>query len=276
MSIPEMQACLARLYVDDSFRKLFYIDAGNALQEYKLTHDELHAITEIDRQMLEFFAASLKKKRRKQLQHVYPMLFKLRSEEIDRYYDRYYQLHISHRTNSVHQDALEFGTFMEESLDNAERLPPYASDLAKFERMYYSVVSGLGTNELDDRSTVDSPSKAVNLETRPKTRRCVQIALVNYDIAEIHEMLEHGVDVDTQKCVQSEYAIVFQAIPNSHIPRTLRLNGAAKTVLLLCDGRHTVSEILTTTQERLGVQGLEQGVIMTIERLVEEGVLDIR
>src|SRR5205823_5930952 len=40
MSIGEMQACLARLYVNEPFRRWFCLDPAAALEGYRLTEEE--------------------------------------------------------------------------------------------------------------------------------------------------------------------------------------------------------------------------------------------
>src|SRR5258708_12207498 len=140
MSIAEMQACLARLYIDDSFRNLFYIDTAAAVQEYLLTEAESAAISKINRRMLDFFAESLKRKRKEKLQRAYPALFALERAEIDRYYRRYYQLYTANPHQNNLQDVSYFGIFMEETLARAEALPPSTTHSSKYQPLYNSIL----------------------------------------------------------------------------------------------------------------------------------------
>ncbi len=55
MSIPELQACLARLYLDEPFRRLLASDPPLALQAYRLNAEEEAAIRELDATRLESF-----------------------------------------------------------------------------------------------------------------------------------------------------------------------------------------------------------------------------
>src|SRR5689334_7317748 len=109
-----MQACLARLYVDEPFRKLFYLEPAGTLQEYRLTREESAAIQSLDHRMLDVFESSLKNKRKKRIQRAYPMLFSLDTgSRIDSYYLRYYHLYRARPNQSGYQDVMEFGLFME-------------------------------------------------------------------------------------------------------------------------------------------------------------------
>ena len=60
MSIAEMQACLARLYVDDPFRKLFFLDQAAAFDGYQLIDEEKEALNGLDPKALNFFTKRLR------------------------------------------------------------------------------------------------------------------------------------------------------------------------------------------------------------------------
>src|SRR5690606_10020144 len=92
LSIAEMQACLAQLYVDDAFRKLYYINPDSTLKGYELTEDEANAIKNIEKKWLDAFAESLKNKRKRRFESAYPLTFALETEHMDRYFNRFYQL----------------------------------------------------------------------------------------------------------------------------------------------------------------------------------------
>ena len=63
MSMAEMQACLARLYVDRAFRRLFALEPETVLREYRLSAEEAEALRALDGNALERFARSLRSKR---------------------------------------------------------------------------------------------------------------------------------------------------------------------------------------------------------------------
>ena len=65
MSVAEMQAYLARLYTSDPFRKLFELDPEATLSDYTLDDKEINALKQIDIQMLNWFAGTLKVKRKR-------------------------------------------------------------------------------------------------------------------------------------------------------------------------------------------------------------------
>lgn len=276
MSVAEMQACLARLYVDASFRRLFYLDA-TVLDEYHLTPEERDALLGIDREMLDFFAASLKYKRRKRIERAFPLLFVLDRGEIDRYYSRYYQLYTAKPNQSGNQDALEFGAFMEESLAHAERLPPYASDLARYERLYYGAT--YASRSIADAGAPDhegaGAQQVVSMTSRPRVRSGVQMASFRYDVAAIEKALQEGAKPEELQVEPAGYSIVFRPAARGSEAKMMRLNTPTKVVLDLCDGRRTISQIVAETESALGANGLESGILATIERLLSEHVLEL-
>lgn len=77
MSVAEMQAYLARLYTSDPFRKLFELDPEATWSDYTLADEEINALKQIDKKMLNMFASTLKGKRKKKVLAAYPLLFKL-------------------------------------------------------------------------------------------------------------------------------------------------------------------------------------------------------
>src|SRR4029450_12314298 len=93
MSMAEMQACLARLYVDGAFRRLLALEPETGLSEYRLSTAEAQALRDLDAAAVERFARSLESKRRRRFAATYPLLFGLGAPAIERYYDRYCQLY---------------------------------------------------------------------------------------------------------------------------------------------------------------------------------------
>lgn len=270
MSIAEMQACLARLYVNDAFRRLFHADSATAIGGYQLTPEESAAIQRIDPAMLDFFAASLKNKRKKRVLRAFPLTFMLDHPAADRYYSRFYQLHAARSHHSIHQDVIDFGIFMEESLAQSDDLPPYAVDVVRYERLYY--FAALATPAAAATPAPDGAA-AVLRSTRPAPREGVEIASFSYDVAAIEKALEAGEKPADPPVVAGGYAIVFRPGSAEADAKMMRLNRPTRVVFELCDGQRTVSEIAAEAQEVLGVAGMEDSIVATINRLVALQVL---
>ena len=125
MTVADMQACLAHLYVSDSYRRLFYAAPDVALADYELSNPEAAAIRALDRHMLEVFAGSLKTKRKKRIERAYPASFALDRAVIEGAWRRYLELSGARPAPNIHVGVLEFGMFAEQML--AER-PQHAGD----------------------------------------------------------------------------------------------------------------------------------------------------
>jgi hypothetical protein len=274
MSLGELQACLARLYIDEPFRRLFYIDPLKTLEEYRLTEEEYIAVSSIDRDKLNFFAVSLKNKRKTRIQQAYPFLFALDEREIDHYYARFYQLYTAKPHQSGYQDVIDFGKFIEESLTDSLSLPRYASDLVRYERLYYCAMR-LRRQGGDDE-TLDSNAGGkpimVSASARPSLRSGVVLAQFDYQVAEIEDALQRGEQPDDLE-LKSECFIVFKPPTNISDVKLVRLNLASKTVVAFCDASRTVSEIVSGVEATLGVGGLNDSVVDAITRLLKSRIL---
>ena len=66
MSTPNLEAFLARIYVDAQARERFLSNPTAEASRAGLSDDEVRAVQQIDRVGLELFAISLERKRRKQ------------------------------------------------------------------------------------------------------------------------------------------------------------------------------------------------------------------
>jgi hypothetical protein len=266
MSIAEMQACLARLYVDDPFRKLFFLDHAAAYENYRLTDEEKEALNGLDPTAVNFFAGSLKHKREGKIRSAYPLLYKLDPVEIRRYYDRYYQLYKARPNHPFWEDILEFGRFMEETLATAEDLPAYASDLAKYERLYnaVSIVPGINDDFVDPGNSNGNYTQENILEARPKIGQNIQIGTFVYDVIAIDDALTQ--DREPGDLEAGEHIIIFQQVIDSYDPKIFRINLATKKLLDACDGQHTVLEITTLLEDIFQTKNAQQDVIDIINQ----------
>jgi hypothetical protein len=268
-----MQACLSRLYVDTCFRALFYINPVDTMNGYNLTTEERSAIRGVDRQKLEFFASSLRQKRREKLQCVYPALFALKSRAVDLLYQRYYDLHIATPYHGPQEDVISFGLFIEESLANAAGVPRYASDLAKYERLYYC--SRLEWNRIDDcvRDTTGILATS-DQSVRVKVRNRVLIAAFHYNIAHIAEALQTGNISPGHEIDEDEHIIAFVPRIGRSNAKMLRLTPATKTLLDLCNGHRPLGMIIEMAESRFGTGNITEDVLATLTRMLELGVLE--
>ncbi len=267
MSIPEMQACLARLYLDELFRRLLARDPESALQAYGLSAEEEAAIRELDATRLEFFATSLKNKRRKRIARAFPLLFRVAADEVEHQYNRYHALYMPKSRRSIHQDVLDFGEFIEDSLAIAPGIPPWACDVARYERLLYATTY---THQAD--TDTSSGATTVSISSRPRLCEDAYVAEFQYDIASIEDALRDG---EERGLEPSPCAIVSRAKTPTAEARVLRINGPTLAVLRHCDGRQRLEGIITEVEADFGTTGLKQGVFEAVTRLANANVLVI-
>jgi hypothetical protein len=269
-----MQACLARLYVDEPFRRLFYRDAAT-LDEYRLTSEEAAAIRGIDRNALEYFAISLKNKRRTRVERAYPLLFSLDPDEMLRYYSRYYHLYMAKPRDTGNAAILNFGLFMEEALADAPHLPAYARDVAKYERLFYSVELAPLSEDAPDAAPPAPPMhvRVTSLDSRPSLRRGIRVADFGHDIGELEECLHRGESIASLRLTPRHCCVVFRPATATSVAKVLRVNAPTRAVLDRCDGDRSVRDIVADTEAALGAADLERGIVETIDRLLGLEVL---
>jgi hypothetical protein len=272
MSTAEMQACLARLYVDEPFRKLFRLDF-TAIDEYWLTNDEASAIRAINPMQLDNYARSLRNKRRSRVERAYPIMFSIDQSKMLRYYARYYQFQTGRADAlSPQQDVLDFGAFLHQSLIGADTLPPYAADICRYERLYYLVrfaprlpqnSAGAKVNRIADSSDV------------PFVRRGVEIADFAYDVAAIEEWVrDTGRPPTVDEVGQTAASIAFRPATPTSAARMLRLNAATRAVIAFCDGR-TASQIVAALEAAYSTRDLQRDIVDVLNRLLALEVLTL-
>lgn len=266
-----MQACLARLYTDDTFRNLFYLDQDTVLDGYVLTADERIAIKTVDQKMLNFFASSLKKKRKEKVQYAYQVLFRLDGEIINRCYDRYYQLYPARPNISRQGEILQFGQFMEETLAGFDALPPYARDLVRYERMIASM--GLSREVRENHGDYREERRKILLSDRIAIRESVDIETFVYDVTAIHEALLNN--EEPRDVIRGEYYVLFQRC-SPFGPKFFSISYGTKALLDLCDGNITLTDAVDKLQMRFGDDSLTNSILALTNRMLEREVIEVK
>jgi hypothetical protein len=306
MSVAEMQACLARLYVDGAFRRLFALEPETVLGEYRLSAEEAQALRELDSPALERFARSLKSKRRRRFVATYPLLFGLASPAVERYYDRYYQLYPARRGGSFVTELLEFGRFMEDCLATDDEAPPFASDLARYERLRFAArratvghrpEAGWGPRTVpagtEGASWRPGPGRPpdrpepppVAPDDRPRLADGVAVATFRTSILAIVDALEAG--LPPPETGEGPYTFVFRTAPGAADPDAFYVTVATYELLDWCDGERTLAELAAVVEPGTrrtpsegeaaggcrGSDGEVASVTGAVQTLVEHGIL---
>jgi hypothetical protein len=272
MTTSEMQACLARLYVDDSFREVFMRWPEVALQGYELSAAEDRAVRDLDVKALQFFARSLRNKRLKRFRYAYPALFASSDPHVDRLSARYHQLCGDDGRFSIHEDILNFGRFVEQSAAADDILPSYIGDLVRYERHYYAASVEIVAASID--SACADLDEAPDLTARPVLHPGARVASFDHDVVSIEEALMGRGTPNDEASAGNGYTIVFRHRTPDARHSMVRINAATATVIEGCDGARTVADVVEEVQDRLGgASGLAGSIVETIGQLLVHGVL---
>lgn len=258
-----MQACLARLYVDGSFRRLFELDPGTTISGYILTADEQNALKGIDMRMLQFFAVSLINKRKEYIVSAYPLLYRLKPTLVDHYFERYSQICISNPYQANSESTIQFGRFFEESTASADDVPTYISEIAKYERVVYSMKIGFATPEVHTE-----PTPLLTPEDRPILRPGVCIEVFSCDVNALADEIERGTSPKELVPRVGEFRLLV--IPPDRMGaggRVMRINDATNVLLDLCDGARNLTQITAQIERVFNLTKLDEQIRESVEHL---------
>lgn len=270
MSIPEMQAALSRLYVDGAFFDVFCLDPQRALHSYSLTERETRALTGIDREAIRRFALSLRVKTWKRFSSSYRLLYSLDRARIYSYYLRFYEIRKMRPNETFFNATVELGEFLEESLLGDPDLPPYASDLARYERLFYEARhrprSGAAAQPV-----AEEPLTAGSV---PVLREGVRVEAFDWDMSAIEKAIEEGsVPRDAER---GEHYVVFQSRPQPGRAKKFQVAALMQQMLSLCDGSRNVRAIAAELEARSGRSGLLRSALDGTGQLVRLGLVEVK
>ena len=275
MSVAEMQAYLARLYTSDPFRKLFELDPDATLADYTLDDGEINALKQIDKKMLNMFAHGLKAKRKRKALGAYPLLTKLAGVDIDKYYSRYYNLYPAKPHDAPLVQIKTFGEFMEKSLATDENVPPYSSDLVRYERLY--AMTAYSPTPQDSfaliNQTSDQQSRPIGPESVLRVRENVHASTFRFNIVKIAVEIQQEQEVTHLQ--EGTYCFIFQQRAKSVVPHIFAISPATRDLLSLCDGSRKVAEIVHEMEKRMGREQLGEQISQMFRHLLEIQVIGV-
>jgi glycosyltransferase involved in cell wall biosynthesis len=273
MSIAEMQACLARLYTEDTFRQFFEVAPEASLQDYLLTEDEKHALMALDKKLLGYFATSLKMKQEEHLRSAYPATFQLSEVFLRRYCNRFYQLYPAKPHEDLIKRMIDFGEFMEQCLARDDSAPGYASEVVRYERLHYATTY-LPTSQ-DAFTAINEQEKAhtlFHLESILVVTAGIQIEPFTYDVIQIVNTLQMQRPLEDPQ--PGQYSFLFQRRTHSLTTNVFALNSATVHLLSLCDGTHTIATMIREAEQQLQRTGLENDIVATLNALGEQRIVE--
>jgi hypothetical protein len=262
----EVQSFLARLYVDESFRRLFDLEPAPLLEQYRLTGTERDELLGLDRQAVDRFARGLRRKRMGRLMRAFSLLSGHLDRALVRHYaDRFYDLHPDDATQSPREQICRLGRFLEESLADDPDAPPYAADLAAYERHLFSAAF-----RPPPTGPAPQAGPSIGPGERLGPREGVAWESFRWDVARIAAALKRGEAPDPGE--PGGYPLLFRPRP----PRVLRATPDTLLLVELSDGGRLAGDIAAGYCLRVGEEGLEQEVFEALSDLCRQEVLEIR
>lgn len=271
MSVGEMQAVLSRLYVDGSFLDVFCSNPHQALHHYHLTEKEAGALLGVDREAIRKFATSLRVKTWKRFSYSYRLLYALDRPRIYGYYLRFYEIRRIRPNEGMYQPTVELGEFLEESLLDDAELPPYASELARYERLFYLA-------RYVPRPNAGAPAKTASGESlspavRPVLREGVEVATFGWDMSTIEKAVDEGRvprDLEAEPC-----HVVFHPLGKMGKAKKFQVSGLMYELLSLCDGSRDLPAIAAELEARSEKTDLLESVLGGVQQLVRLGLVEV-
>jgi len=264
MSLVEMHSVLARIYVNEAFLESFCAGPDQALAEYDLTPRETAAFAGIDRDAIRKYASSLRMKTQSRFEAAYRLLFALDAATFQKYYLRFYELRPIRPYESFDGPIVELGRFLECSFAGNPEAPPYAADLARYQRLFYQARFDprVGIAPRAEPAAMDELDGRVRLGVVPGVR----VERFQYDMAALEEALrkdEKPRDVEPKAC-----RVVFQSLPEVGRARKFQVSASTAGLLSRCDGTRELGEIAESLEADPGA------VLEAAAKLLRLGLLE--
>lgn len=265
MSLLQMQTCVAKLVTDESFRMLFAEEPEKALAFYELTERETASLKELDREDLEKFAVSLRKKRFLVVDTVFAQTFSLVRDEVVEEWKRFY-CHLYPNPMQSREEVEAFSRFLTE---RCREESPLVKDLALFDRVFYAIMqSSLPTETLAVGGMAAESAKGSGC---PRLHASVQIEEFEHDVMRAVEAIRKGDAVP--ELPKQPSIMVFARKPFRTEVHPFRINPLTRDLLRLCDGSRPVAELVALVEEKVQRRGLEEPIRSLLSQLTAKGVL---
>lgn len=237
MSVAEVQAALARLSVDEPFRRWFDLAPDAALSKYELDEGERAALRSVNRKMLELFAESLRDRRRLNVLRHFRLCRAVQEDRVRRYFDRFYDLRAVGPDVTSVELALAFGHYLAECF-GAEHAAGaldggYLAELCRYEMMFLEIASRPLPSEDPLAAPAPPPPPPVNPTLCPGVR-CVRFG---YDMPALVAQIEQ--DAAHLEVAAEVTHLVVRPVPRA-APEAFKVSEATATLLSLCTGESTV------------------------------------
>jgi hypothetical protein len=283
MALLDMQRALCRLITDAEFRRRFSEDFGIALQEYSLTGPEVDALSATDLKRLQRYATMVTCKRLDLALGAMPRVRRvLGTDFFARYADEYAVRYPPVPSTDESPMLTEFRrtrAFLQDLAARGDIGFPNFPEILRFEATFYLIGSDPGISaalnkfestrsfpEVDENDTsVDEFGPATVLERSPGA------VADTFPSAACDPIYRGADDAHTVH-------LLFRKRTGDPKVRITRLSDSSKRLIETCDGRTTISELVTRLCEEFGTCQMEAATarcVMACRILAEQRVLGI-
>lgn len=261
-----MQSLLARLYIDEYCRHLFYCRPEYVLERYTLTAAEVDALVSLDADSLDSYANALLKQREGRVRRQFPFLYAINdateSRTVEHLFQRFHSLHPATVEAGPEVEVLLFAAFVKQSLVGVEDFPAYAGDIARYDAARFQVGRNVSAGRAFPRrkikvSDIFSPTSHTYVET------------FKYDVLDLARQLrDHVLPTGVRP---QRTTIVLQNMDGTL--RTLAVSGPTEVLLRSLNGLRTLGEAIDSVEAVYGIEGLSDSILKITRQLEQEGVI---
>jgi hypothetical protein len=229
LSALEFQSCVARFFVDRTFRDLFAAAPDIALAQYDLTVREREEIKAVDFAHVAVFARIVAHRRFSKFRTLYNNSAEILDGRFERALSRFHQIHAWAPHRQKWQDAQDFGWFLEADCGDATS-SPLVQDVVRFERLRIPIRRVWRGNE----------EPIFDASAAPRVPDGVDIASFRYDILAIIQAGQRGralLEAPPTGC----HAVFHGAAQQERA--VTRINLLTLRMLELCDGHCSIDHI---------------------------------
>lgn len=240
MSVGEMQAVLARLYVDGPFLQLFCEHPDQILAGYQLSPRERSALTGIDKDALGDFASSLRTKTFGRFKNPFRLIHAAEPQAVARIFQRFYELRTIRPNERFFEPTRELGEFLERTFRDSRLGPPWAAELTRYETAFFETRFA-ARPDWPALPGPEDPPPEVDFETIPRLRPGIRILRFDYDLGAIEKAIEAG--ERPAEVAERETFVVFQSFEQVGRGRKLQISRPFFGLLSRSDGRSSLRAI---------------------------------
>lgn len=241
-SISTFQHIMTRIYTDEYFRDLFFIDRKLVLSKFVLRENEKKVLLTLPEIPLRDFAYSLFSKRLAHIQNRYHELFTHFPKEMKRIFVQAYSLVKSDPDINAQDFSLKIGSIMAQLIKNSP-LPPFCYDIAKYIYTRQMVIN----NSYANYPIISARTKLNNYVFLSPS---IKIAFFNYDINNILKCITQS---KLENITQENCCYLFEKKREDIIISQLSSN--IVKVIEHCNGQK-LSDIITRLKQTFSVKQL--------------------